>query len=479
MLEKQKREFQSLEKQPLKTKAPKKNKENVECHHCGSTKYRRKGFDKGRPMYYCKDCSRHFILGANVLSNKDCIQLELACPECGNAQCWKAGKARDGRQRYKCKNCHRTFTKEPKQGKYDHNLPLSDDVWLASSLGVTVPEHRSLTKLVFIYIRQDWLKAIAKRFVRYMSKNRTFQTLTSYISELNCFSEFLDERYPSVNFNNINRYVIVDFIEYLNQKLTSSGAKSHYLSTLNVFFDVGTMNKWFDLPAGLILKEDFPKHRKPLPRYMPEEVIQKLNQHLDELPKPVMRMVLVIQECGLRVSELLHLPINCLRKSQKGDWYIQFMRGKTKKETTLPVSQQLAAVVGEQQEYIQDAFGKGNFDYLFCAKRQEPPGYHHRFRPQPKMMRDDSFTSYLKDLAEKFDICDSSGKRWNFQSHQFRHTVGTQMINNGVPQHIVQRYLGHESPEMTMVYAHIHDETLAQHKKPESQHSVWRKPLKE
>ena len=36
------------------------------------------------------------------------------------------------------------------------------------------------------------------------------------------------------------------------------------------------------------------------------------------------------------------------------------------------------------------------------------------------------------------------------------------MINNGVPQHIIQRYLGHDSPQMTMVYAHIHDETLRQ-----------------
>lgn len=48
----------------------------------------------------------------------------------------------------------------------------------------------------------------------------------------------------------------------------------------------------------------------------------------------------------------------------------------------------------------------------------------------------------------------------NFQSHQFRHTVGTRMINNGVPQHIVQRYLGHECPQMTMRCAHIFDETL-------------------
>ena len=34
------------------------------------------------------------------------------------------------------------------------------------------------------------------------------------------------------------------------------------------------------------------------------------------------------------------------------------------------------------------------------------------------------------------------------------------MINNGVPQVIVQQYLGHESPEMTSKYAHIHNKTM-------------------
>jgi len=34
------------------------------------------------------------------------------------------------------------------------------------------------------------------------------------------------------------------------------------------------------------------------------------------------------------------------------------------------------------------------------------------------------------------------------------------MINSGVPQHIIQRYLGHESPNMTARYAHIFDSTL-------------------
>jgi integrase len=34
------------------------------------------------------------------------------------------------------------------------------------------------------------------------------------------------------------------------------------------------------------------------------------------------------------------------------------------------------------------------------------------------------------------------------------------MINLGVSQHIIQRYLGHETPSMTSTYAHIHDQTL-------------------
>jgi hypothetical protein len=47
-----------------------------------------------------------------------------------------------------------------------------------------------------------------------------------------------------------------------------------------------------------------------------------------------------------------------------------------------------------------------------------------------------------------------------FESHQFRHTVGTRMINLGVPHHIIQHYLRHKGPEMASRYAHIHDVTM-------------------
>lgn len=52
--------------------------------------------------------------------------------------------------------------------------------------------------------------------------------------------------------------------------------------------------------------------------------------------------------------------------------------------------------------------------------------------------------SHLQPLDISKEEC-----RGRFQTHQFRHTVGTRMINLSVPVHIIQRYLGHDSPEMT------------------------------
>ena len=38
-------------------------------------------------------------------------------------------------------------------------------------------------------------------------------------------------------------------------------------------------------------------------------------------------------------------------------------------------------------------------------------------------------------------------------TRRFRHTKATSLLNAGVPLHVVQRYLGHVSPTMTMHYA--------------------------
>ena len=60
----------------------------------------------------------------------------------------------------------------------------------------------------------------------------------------------------------------------------------------------------------------------------------------------------------------------------------------------------------------------------------------------------------LTELARRLGIRDSACAVVDFQrTHRFRHTRATSLLNAGVPIHVVQRYLGHLSPAMTMHYA--------------------------
>ena len=165
----------------------------------------------------------------------------------------------------------------------------------------------------------------------------------------------------------------------------------------------------------------------------------------------------MLQECGMRISELVHLNFDCLLQDKAGDWFLRYYQFKMKKEITIPISREIVRIIQEQQRYLREHLAEADFPYLFSANggMQLP-----NFNPVANVMERRTLPRHLNRLAEKHDICDSSGKRWHFQTHQFRHTVGTRMINNGVPQHIIQRYLGHESPDMTATYATIHDKTM-------------------
>src|SRR6266545_3380063 len=57
-------------------------------------------------------------------------------------------------------------------------------------------------------------------------------------------------------------------------------------------------------------------------------------------------------------------------------------------------------------------------------------------------------------------VTDATGAVVDFQrTHRMRHTKATDLLNAGVPIHVVQRYMGHVSPEMTMHYAKTLAET--------------------
>ena len=64
---------------------------------------------------------------------------------------------------------------------------------------------------------------------------------------------------------------------------------------------------------------------------------------------------------------------------------------------------------------------------------------------------------------EDCDVRDEHGRPVRLRPHQWRHTLGTYLINRDVPQEVVRRILDHDSAEMTALYAVVSDTTIRRH----------------
>jgi hypothetical protein len=64
---------------------------------------------------------------------------------------------------------------------------------------------------------------------------------------------------------------------------------------------------------------------------------------------------------------------------------------------------------------------------------------------------------------ERCDVRDEHGQPVHLNPHQWRHSLGTRLINWDVPQEVVRKILDHDSPCMTSHYARLSDTTVRRH----------------
>ncbi len=330
---------------------------------------------------------------------------------------------------------------------YDPREEYEKPVWDVRKLGLSVNGSRSDYTLNFTCLAPDWLYTAGKRFIYYSLATNSVSECQSRLLALSWFGRFLVSRQRTILPQEIDRTLILEYLGYLRVSSLSNRSRKMHLIQLRTFLDLAAREGWAPvLPQRLIYSEDIPRPVEPAPRDIPEDIVQQLNRHLDDLPSEIQRMVLILQECGMRISELCALPRDCLIHDTSGDAFLRYYQGKMKKEHAIPVTSEVAAVIRAQQQTVETSWGDRT-PYLFPRRNGEP-------------FKQRTFVDALNKLAYRHQIKNTAGALFRFQSHQFRHTVGTRMINNGVPQHIIQRFLGHESPEMTNRYAHLHDQTL-------------------
>lgn len=339
----------------------------------------------------------------------------------------------------------------------DAESEFAGDVWRASVLGL--PQSRAPRQIRFDGFAQPWLRDAVKRCSRFrLGAGRSFGTVSIDERALRWFSVFLAEQHPEVTgAGGLTRQVLEHYLSWLVSAPTLAGNTTNtYLVVLRGFLDACQRHRWLtDLsPRAAIYLDELPARPRPLPRFIPEFVMTQLEDpvHLSQLPDDTTRHLLIlIMETGLRANDACVLPFNPLIADSVGWPCLKFFNTKMATEQLVPLSQKAAEAVDAQQNHLRTRWPEG-CDRLFPSPHANPDGA----RPFAYA----TLRTRLAQWQHTIGLRDETGQVVSVTAHQFRHTLGTRMINDGVPQHVVQKLLGHASPQMTARYATIHDTTV-------------------
>ena len=328
--------------------------------------------------------------------------------------------------------------------------------WQASRLGV--PARRGRAAARFDTIAQGWLREPAKRWSRFrLATGCAFSTISAGALAISRFSSLLSERLPAAgDATAITRPVLEDYMAWLLGNGYSPATRALTLSMLRVFFDACHRHDWLPGLAAnaTIYVEELPFHHDEIPRFVPEFVMAQLESEaaLAKLPNPMARnLVVLLIETGLRGGDACNLAFSSVFQDSTGWPCLRFEATKVRAEQMVPLSARAAAVIAAQQAYVREHWPSGS-PWLFPGLNGNDDGakpYVHSV-----------LGAQLRRWEKAIDLRDQAGQEVRVTGHQFRHTLGTRLINSGVPQHVVQKLLGHASPNMTGHYAKVHDSTV-------------------
>lgn len=341
---------------------------------------------------------------------------------------------------------------------YDERDEFDKDLWDLRKLGHGPDYDRGAWSpwLDFRSIMPTWLAELVRRWLRHRVQiGSSPSTLGENLGHLKAFAAFLHERAPECpGPAGLTRLQVIEpYVAHVDRLSLAEFTQHKLLFNLRLFLEDCGRHGWAELaPAARVYSEDMPKGRCRVPRFLEERVMAQLAANLDKFPNTSSRHITVLlMETGRRLGEIVNLAFGCVVHDGDGQPYLHYYQSKLSKEHVIPLNGRAGDVIAAQQARVL-ARWPGGSPYLFPRERWNPHG------TLPFVQA--TFRDHLSAWVAACDIRDGAGQPLSITSHQFRHTLATRMVNMGVRQEIVQRYLGHESPEMTARYAAIHDRTV-------------------
>ena len=346
------------------------------------------------------------------------------------------------------------------------------DVRNLEQYGITYNKSKYNYYIDFTKIKNDTIRAEVKRYVkqRLVSNHQfSWSSAQNYLMFLPPFINKVCELEPTWNdFKDLERNHIETYIEWLHAytkgQLTQRNAHPEKyiretLTAVGKFLADIQLREYAIAPKKnvrmLIFPEDKPTlKKKPYDQidYVPDYVLEQLFEHINELPKRYVPVIWVMYKTGLRISDVLGLTHDCLVRLNGAYWIVTDIEKVYVEGHRIPIDDELANMIAVlvQQSKEQSNQDNNPDNYIFNCYTGRRKG-----KPYPQAKIRES----LNILAVKYKITDEMGNRFHFKNHAFRHTYAIKMLNGGADILTVQELLAHASPEMTLRYAKLLDDT--------------------
>lgn len=356
-------------------------------------------------------------------------------------------------------------TPELKLFEGESTRPLWEEIWDQDSWrqhevpnGDLSSAYRGNRIINFSRISQPWLKESCKRF----SKSRLMtgtavQSVISYVHDVAAFSEWLATEHAAVDSPaRLNREILEDYLAFVAMSDTKPATKSRHAASVKNLIEEQREDGLRGIPASAKIlpreihwrgKTEYALPKKQIDDTVFEQLVDAKNLSL--IPLRHRTLILVLADTGMRLSSVLSLKRDALTYDHGGAPYLKYTNVKYGREAAIPVSDRLRNQLKAHESWLKTK--KPHSEYMF-------PGMNHS---QTEHISHSTARRALKKYIEKADIRDSDGELADFaHPHLFRHHMGTSLVNEGVPLHVIAEVLDHSSLEMTAHYAKIHDGTL-------------------
>ncbi|MEO5710798.1 MAG: tyrosine-type recombinase/integrase [Nocardioidaceae bacterium] len=334
--------------------------------------------------------------------------------------------------------------------------PHERDVWDLVELGFDAIARDEVRHLDFTAIKPEWLRRLAKQWTKHRLNTSRVTTVSGNLRALSKMCKILEARgvLPERP-KDLTRKVLETYILAVRQARYSRNYSARLLSAPRMFFDHVLREGWEPelSPKARLYNDDIPKPGQTLPRYISRHVMAQIEtpSSLDQIRGFEAGTILrVIIEGGLRGASARRLAIDPLNYDETGAPYLVYTNTKFDREAVIPISRALAARINEQAARTRQRWP--HTSWLTPRMNQNIDGS----LPYSKGAWKQQFTDWVTGL----ELTDPNGHPVRVTPHQFRHTVGTRMVNRGVDLDVVRSFLDHSSVQMTQVYAQLFPETV-------------------